>query len=584
MIPKRFINDLFLKVSSLIDKVFFLLFLYMLLRILFVLLNWDIVSKIPLKELFLCSVLGIKVDIVSILLINFMPFFFLLFDRTKIIENITFVIINIPFLILTIIQCEYFKFIGRGLSLNLVNILTDIKEQLLVLFLHYRHISILIILLIILFLKYTYSEKTQKKSYFTFKVTVMFILYFAPNIFSFVEYKSQKTDNVSDFIKTNTIVSIISSRILTKVSKVYLLPDNTMDSLIKRDYSSHRFDHKSKQNIFILVCESLSLECINNKTTYFLDSLCREGVLFNNFYSNGKESIDAVPSIISSVPRFIDSPYIPYVVNNTNIPANLGNSLNKHGYKTLFFHGARDGSMGFKKFVTHCGYQSYFGMDTYPYKSKYYDNAWGIFDKNFLEYACEEISLVKTPFHCFFFTLSAHSPFNLPRDYQSTNREKSLHNSMKYADYSIRNFFNIAKKEAWYPNTLFLITGDHTHFQGQSGSISYKVPLIIYHPDEQEMKNIKNKVNKNKITQHVDLYPTILDYLNIPQNETLPFGETIFANNEGLAFFYNSGKYIIRTSKGDFNYSISDRNNCDEIKYLKSLIQYHNNIFFKKYQ
>lgn len=37
-----------------------------------------------------------------------------------------------------------------------------------------------------------------------------------------------------------------------------------------------------------------------------------------------------------------------------------------------------------------------------------------------------------------------------------------IHESIGYADYLWRCFFEKAKKESWYNNTLFIITADHT--------------------------------------------------------------------------------------------------------------------------
>ncbi len=44
----------------------------------------------------------------------------------------------------------------------------------------------------------------------------------------------------------------------------------------------------------------------------------------------------------------------------------------------------------------------------------------------------------------------------------------SRHNAMKYADYSTGKFFEMAKKENYYENTVFLIIADHsTRLRGQ---------------------------------------------------------------------------------------------------------------------
>ena len=106
----------------------------------------------------------------------------------------------------------------------------------------------------------------------------------------------------------------------------------------------------------------------------------------------------------------------------------------------------------------------------------------------------------------------------------------------------------------WYRNTLFVITGDHTAYGKQEHPRlidGYRVPLVFFHPGDR-----LPKVDPNRITQHVDIEPSLLDFLGIAANRVLPFGHSIFDSSfQGLAFGQLNGGYWI----ADKNYYLEYR-------------------------
>ena len=88
--------------------------------------------------------------------------------------------------------------------------------------------------------------------------------------------------------------------------------------------------------------------------TPFLDSLMKNSLVFENAYSNGLKSIEALPAISASIPGLIENPFITsnYSQNNINSIASI---LNKEGYNTSFFHGGVRGTMGFYSFCKKAG-------------------------------------------------------------------------------------------------------------------------------------------------------------------------------------------------------------------------------------
>jgi phosphoglycerol transferase MdoB-like AlkP superfamily enzyme len=121
---------------------------------------------------------------------------------------------------------------------------------------------------------------------------------------------------------------------------------------------------------------------------------------------------------------------------------------------------------------------------------------------------------LQQPFLATVFTLSSHHPYKIPDKYVSDfpNGTLPIHQSIRYADYSLKMFFESASKLKWFNNTLFVITADHTaeseysFYRNHIGLFS--IPIIYYCQSDSLLKG-KN----NMTTQQIDILPSIMDYL-----------------------------------------------------------------------
>ena len=126
------------------------------------------------------------------------------------------------------------------------------------------------------------------------------------------------------------------------------------------------------KNVVVLVLESFGKEYIGSLNqdldngnykgyTPFLDSLINQSLTFEYTFANGQQSIDGLPSVLSSIPRFIEPFFLtPASLNKLS---GIGGELKKKGYHTAFFHGANNGSMGFQAYARAVGYPEYFPLD-----------------------------------------------------------------------------------------------------------------------------------------------------------------------------------------------------------------------------
>lgn len=311
----------------------------------------------------------------------------------------------------------------------------------------------------------------------------------------------------------------------------------------------------SKRNIVILIVESFAAENMSflnpelpESLTPFLDSLSREGLLCTNAFANGRKSIDAVPSILASMPSLITSFAVtPYATNDLN---GLPDILKEMGYYCAFLHGAPNNSMGIRAVSHLCGVDNYYGKTEFGDDSKF-DGAWGIWDEYFLPFAANTIGTFKEPFCASIFTLSSHHPFKLPKEYERAfpQGETDLQRVTPYTDMSLRKFFEQARKSDWYKNTIFVITPDHSTLTGHAPKYktpiwSTSIPIIFYAP------GFIKPGRYNAPVQQLDIMPTLLGLLNY-NKPYFAFGRDLNRDSTLQPFVINYGTNQFQLIQGD---------------------------------
>ena len=280
----------------------------------------------------------------------------------------------------------------------------------------------------------------------------------------------------------------------------------------------------SPKNVVILIVESFGREYIGalNKDleggkykgyTPYVDVLISKSTTFKYSFCNGRKSIDGMPSILSSIPMFVE----PFILtpSSMNDYTGLAGILGAEGYETAFFHGAQNGSMGFQAFAQKTGFQKYFGRTEYEEAkgTNDFDGNWAIWDEPFLQYYAEEMGKMKQPFMTAVFTASSHHPYRIPEKYKEVYPEEGLimHKCVRYTDMAIGKFLEACSKQPWFKNTIFVLTSDHTnlsdHDYYQTDIGGFCSPIIIYDPSHPVGEV------QDKIAQQIDILPTILGLL-----------------------------------------------------------------------
>ena len=578
-------------------------------RILFYVFNLNYFGSTNFETI-LAFMYGLRFDISSVLIANFIFIFFSLIPyRSKIYNTLLktiFLIFNIIPFGLNIVDIEYFDFNGKKLTKDILGIAGDINDQAFQIFINYWPYSVLIILTGFLLNKY-YPTGVHKEMKLNVGKLTGIILLPLLLILSFVGIRGgvqmrsispkqafifEKYENGN--LAINSFYTLVRSLEQQRRKPVaYFKHDSEAVDIIKQQYYLHDSIVNKKQrstikNVIIIIMESFSQEYLDKGYAPFLSSLGKQGLYFSNNYANGRRSIEALPSILIGVPSLLGEP-ISQSSFQTNKWHSLPEILKTHGFKSSFFHGGKRGTMDFDAFTRSLGILNYFGKEDYP-NQKHFDGHWGIYDHHFFEFMGEKAEKEEGPFLYVFFSLSSHQPYSIPKEFQGRFPKGKLpiHESIGYADQSLKLFFESFREKKWFKETLFVITADHTQKleeKGKNHFSKYRVPLIFY-----TESNEFDKKEETKLTQHISILPTTIDILGINPPQKLLFAKSIFDQNQipivvrrnDQLLFLNSSIYSeFDITRGMFKNSISNGKDESNLIFIKAYFQYFMNGLIK---
>ncbi len=564
-------------------------------RIIFLTFNWGAFQDLTLYSF----LLGLWFDMITVGLF-FFPYYviFLLpipirgYRIHQLFFRIIFNLTNTLLLALNLMDVEYFKFTSKRSTFDLFTLISTGNDinQLATTFLKDFWFLILILIALVLLSDFLYRKvsiklftfQTKEKSFYlkntvAFLVTLPFFILISRGGFGLkptgIIEASTFTKGKNTAFVLNTPFTMVKTIDQGSLELVEYFPDEELSKYfnpIKKTQPQHILPNGT--NVMIILLESFGTEFIGAYNegegyTPFLDSLIDQSLTFNYGFANGKKSIEAIPAVVASIPTLMENPYIssPFGDNDINT---LPNILAKHGYESSFYHGATNGSMRFDGFTALCGYDNYYGRTEYN-NEDHSDMTWGILDEYFNPWTARMMTEMKEPFFGTLFTLSSHHPYFIPehmRDKVKYGPQK-ICASISYADIALAKFFEEAKKQPWFDNTIFVILADHTPSsvteEYNIRTHLYRIPILFYDP----RGRIKAE-KSNQIFQQLDILPTILDLLNIETNY-YSFGNSHYQDTPKEAisylsgsFFYFREKYMTTIIDGEarYLYDFTDQN------------------------
>lgn len=575
-------------IVSLSKKLVLVFVLYQLARLYFFITNYNLFHEESVADILRGFIVAFIFDANAIVYTN-MVFIFLQIMPIpirsarwyQIICKILFYAVNPLMLIIMISDAEYFRFTHRHATFELVSFMDEFIPLIPAYLISYWFvlpIFVLLIMMIEYFYRKTglaYKSIEPMKLYSTHMLVQVLIFILAGGLgFLAVRGGFQKypispivagkyvTPSLVPLV-INTPFNIIYSYFHKGLEPVNYFREDQLETyfpFVKQPADNSVHSTSVKQNVMIIVMESFSAEYTflypgHPSSTPFLDSISQRSMYFTQMYANGLRSVDGIPAITAGIPANMDESFLSSVYQTNNF-LGLPAYLKDMGYSSSFFHGGENGTFNLDNFAFSAGFQKYYGLNEYNGSTSDLSH-WGVYDEPFFKFCANKLQKVRQPFISVFFSLSSHHPYKVPENYSKNypQNENEVLNSVQYADYSLKRFFESVKSEPWFNNTLFIITADHCGPAIYPGSVDkiYRmhVPLVFYHPvDTFFHGRIDNPA------QHVDILPTILDYLNYSKPYK-SYGSGLFRNGPHYVNLYSGGinyitdgKFLLETFQG----------------------------------
>ena len=350
------------------------------------------------------------------------------------------------------------------------------------------------------------------------------------------------TSTLDDNRKENRTLHLMSEEdALSKVQKY--LHRQGIDRLSPIARKVEREGTPNRRNVVLVFMESMSANLMgtfgsDKKLTPYLDSLYQQSLSFSHFYSSGIHTNHGIYSTLYSFPAIMKR----NAMKGSVIPvySGLPTVLKENGYYNLFFMTHEGQYDNMNAFFRTNGYDEVFSQEDYPADKVV--NSFGVQDDFLYDYAIPVLNqraATGQPFFATLLSISNHPPYVIPPFFHPKTSEPEMQ-IVEYADWALRQFFEEARKQPWFDNTIFVLEGDHGKLVGDAECElpeSYNhIPLMIYssriHPEE-----------KNTFGGQVDIQPTILGLLNIDylQNN---FGVDLL-KEERPCMFYTADNMIV---------------------------------------
>lgn len=313
----------------------------------------------------------------------------------------------------------------------------------------------------------------------------------------------------------------------SKAEKVFL--SQFVPPALKRNIVSA--EPEVKKNVVLISIESLSADFLahygnTQKITPFLDSLADKSLMFTNLYATGNRTVRGLEALTLCIPPTAGESIIKRENNKNKFTT--GSVFKSKGYDVKFLYGGYSYFDNMKDFYEGNGYKIV-DRDNFKPEEISFANVWGVADEDMAKKAIQTMNAEAKsgkPFFNHWMTVSNHRPFTYPNGkIDIPGDAKSREGGVKYTDYSLRKFFEMAKKQDWYSNTVFVIIADHCASSAGDTELpmdKYRIPAMIFSD---------GFIQPQKFTQtmsQIDVMPTLFGLLNFKYQSKF-LGQDVFS-------------------------------------------------------
>lgn len=346
-----------------------------------------------------------------------------------------------------------------------------------------------------------------------------------------------------------------------------------------------------QKNVVLISIESLSAAYMKaygyeESVTPFLDQLAQKSLFFTNLYATGNRTVRGLEALTLCIPPTAGESVIKREKENKN-KFTTGSVFKSKGYSVKYLYGGYSYFDNMKDFYGVNGYEIV-DRDNFTPEEITFANVWGVCDEDMAKKAISEMNKdykAGKPFFHHWMTVSNHRPFTYPEGKIDIPADsKSRKGGVKYTDYSIMKFFEMAQKQPWFKNTVFVIVADHCSSSAGKTELpmdKYRIPAMIYSPEFVAPQKF------SQVTSQIDVMPTVLGLLNFKYQSKF-LGQDVFSKNfvprayiatyQDLGFIKDNYLTVISPTKNIKQYQLVQKPNTNtttefNIYYTENLLQ-----------
>lgn len=343
-------------------------------------------------------------------------------------------------------------------------------------------------------------------------------------------------------------------------------------------------------NVLMIILESFSNKIIQPLGGDYavcpnLDSICKNAIVFPEFYASGNRSDRGLSAILGSYPSLLTQSIINFPEKSDKLTM-MSDYFNRNGYTSSFYYGGDIDFYNLKSFVLQGEYKNITDGNDFPAKLREMSN-WGAPDEYLFDRVLNEIQSNQL-FFTVVYTLSSHPPYDVPATFiKGQTGEAKYLNSVAYTDSCLGSFIRNFRETPSWENTLIIITADHGALEPGPTEIidpeTYRIPLIF------TGGVVKKPGIYNNVGGQSDLVPTLVKQFGwIPAPEL--FGHDLFSTpqyafymcNSGWGYITKGGRYFYDNTASEFKTYNGEGNPDPDFDFAKAFMQVLHDDFLKK--
>ena len=340
-------------------------------------------------------------------------------------------------------------------------------------------------------------------------------------------------ENLSNF-RRNPYVFMDQEKAQKIVREIYTTQKDSTQYILK----------STRPNIVIFILESWSADLIEDlggepEITPEFKKLEKNGILFDRVIASGARSEQGMASILGGFPATPISSITVQPDKFVKLPS-LTKILKNQGYGTSFYFGGQLIYGNIRSYIIFNSFDKI--MEGKDFPEEIPRGKLGIHDQYTLDWQLRDMNREKPPFFSALFTVSTHSPWDQPfeKPLKWGDNEQEYINAAYYTDHCLGEYFEKAKGEPWFDNTLFIIVADHSHNSYRNwhpkSKEYHRIPLLFY---GNVIKEEYKGTICHKLGNQQDIAATLLAQLRISSKEFRWSKNLLNPCTQDFAYFSN---------------------------------------------